>query len=89
MNRLSRSFCSGCGALFRRAAFFLAPAPSDSVGPFADGMQSDGIQSGMKLFPAGGVLNDGTAFFLRYPLCGFFSRGVFKIFPSGAWFDLF
>lgn len=59
------------------------------AGTFADETQTDRIQSGVEFFPAGGVLDDGTSFFLRYPLCGFFARGVLKILRSGAGFDLF
>ncbi len=44
---------------------------NNSAGTVTDETQTDRIQSGMKLLPAGGVLNDGAALFLRYPLCGF------------------
>ena len=50
------------------------------AGTLADETQTSGIQSGVKLLPACGALDDGMAALLRDTLRGFFARGVLKVF---------
>ena len=66
------------GRLDRRVAH-----ENHSAGTFADKPQTYGIQSGMKLVPTCGALDDGMAAFLSDTLGGLFTRGAFKILGLG------